>query len=86
MHQRQREIQAALHAARVPADAPVGGFGQPDPLEQRLGTAAALRAGQALERGLEHQMLAAGEDRVQCRLLKRGTDLARTCEPWRTMS
>ena len=41
VHERKREVEAALHAARVAADAAVGGFREPDPLEQRLGARAA---------------------------------------------
>ena len=72
MDQSQREIQAALHPARVAADPAIGRLGQANPLEQRLGAPAAVVARQALERGLEDEMLAAGEDRVERSFLERG--------------
>ena len=52
--QRQREVQPALHPARVAADPAVGRLGQPDALEQRVRALAPLGRRQALERGLEH--------------------------------
>ena len=74
MHERQREVKAALHPSRVPADSPVSGLGEADALEQCLRPPATLGAGQALQRGLEHQVLAAGEDRVERGLLEGGAD------------
>ena len=34
VHEREREIEPPLHAARVAADLAVGGLGQPDAVEQ----------------------------------------------------
>ena len=47
--QRQRQVEAALHAARVAADAAVGGLGEADALQQRVAAALDLarRAGRA---------------------------------------
>ena len=70
----QGEIQAALHSPRVAAYPAVGRLGQPDPLEQLLGATPAVPAGQTLQRALEQQMFAAGEDRVERRLLERRPD------------
>ena len=42
VHEREREVEPAAHAAGVAADAPVGGVGEPDALEQLVG--ARLRA------------------------------------------
>ena len=44
VHEREREVQSALHAAGVAADAPVGRFGQADALEQLLRRARRARA------------------------------------------
>ena len=74
VHERQREVQAALHAARVAADAAVGGFGQADALEQLLRAARAVGLRHSLQRRLQHQVLATGEDRVERGLLQRGAD------------
>jgi hypothetical protein len=74
--EREREVEAPLHAAGVRADAAVGGGGEADSLEQLLGAGAALRAGESVQRGLEAQVLAAGEQRVERRLLQRGADHA----------
>ena len=74
VHEREREVQAALHAARVAADAAIGRFGQPDALEQLLRAPRALGLGHALQRRLQHEVLAPGEDRVERGLLQRGAD------------
>ena len=74
MHQRQREVEAPLHPARVAADAAVGGLREPHPVEQRLRALLALRCGDALEGRLQHQVLAAGQDRVERGLLQRRAD------------
>ena len=42
VHERQREVEPALHAARVAADLAVGGVGEADALEQLVAAAAAL--------------------------------------------
>ena len=54
VHERQRQVEPALHSARVAADATVGRLGQPDALEQRLGAPPSLGGRQSLQRGLEH--------------------------------
>ena len=55
VHERQREIEPALHPARVAADAAIGGFGEPDALEQLLRALLAAARGKALERRLERR-------------------------------
>ena len=73
--EREREVEPALHAARVAADAAVGGLGQPDALEQLARARLARSAlGEALQRRLEQQVLATGEDRVERGLLERRAD------------
>ena len=75
MDERQREVEPALHPARVAADVAVGRFGQADPLEQLVARAASRSAlREALQRRLQPQVLAAGEERVERRLLQRGAD------------
>ena len=74
MDERQRQVEPALHPARVAADPPVGRVGQADPLEQRVRPAFAIGLREALQRRLETQMLTAGEDRVQRGLLQRRAD------------
>ena len=74
VHEREREVEAALHAAGVAADLAVGRVGEADALEQLGAAAAALALGQAVQRGLEAQVLAAGEQRVERGLLERGAD------------
>ncbi len=58
--QRRGEVEPALHPARVAADAAVGGRGEVDPLEQVVGAPLAFSAGQALQRRLQPNQLAAG--------------------------
>ena len=74
MHEREREVQAALHAAGVAADLAVGRVGEADALEQLGAADDALALGQAVERGLEAQVLAAREERVERGLLEGGAD------------
>src|SRR5690348_3038362 len=74
MNKGESEVQPPLHAARVAADPPLGGLGQTDPLKQLLGASSPLGAGDALQRGLENEMLAPGEDRIEGGLLQRGAD------------
>jgi hypothetical protein len=69
-----RRDQAALHSPRIAADPAVSRLGLPDPLEQLLNATPAVRARQALQGGLKEQMFASGEDRVERRLLERGSD------------
>ena len=76
MHQRRGEVEAALHASRVGPDAPLGGLGQADPLEQRVGAAPALGAVEPVERGLHPDQLHAGHQRVEGRLLEGDADRA----------
>ena len=81
--ERHREVEPALHAARVAADPAVGRLREADPREQLVRARQALGAGQRLERRLEPQVLAAGEERVERRLLERRPDLRSTFEPFR---
>ena len=74
--QRRGEVEPALHAARVGADAAVGGGGQVDPLEQVVGAAPALGGGDALQGRLQADQLAAGHQRVERRFLQGDADRA----------
>ena len=72
--QRQREVETALHPARVGLHFAVGGLREPDALEQRFASLPALRLGHAVQRRLQAQVLAAGEQRVERGLLQRRAD------------
>ena len=74
MDQRQREVEAAAHAARVGADPTVGRRGQADPLEQAVGPGVGFLAGDAVQDGLELEQLAAGHEGVDGRVLQRHAD------------
>jgi hypothetical protein len=52
VHERQRQVQPALHAAGVAADLAVGRVGQPDALEQLDGARAALGLRQPVQPAL----------------------------------
>ena len=80
VREREREVEPALHPARVAADLAVGCERQPDPLEQLLRADAALGAGDPVQRALEPEVLAAGEQVVERGLLQRGAD--RRSAPW----
>ena len=45
VHERERQVEPALHPARVPAHLAIGGFGEADALEQLLGASGARPAG-----------------------------------------
>ena len=76
MHEREAEVEPALHPARVAADLAVGRVGQPDPLEQFAAAPFALGPAEAVQGALQAHVLAAGEERVERRLLQRGADRA----------
>ena len=70
----KRQVEPALHAARVAADLAVRGLGEPDALEQLVAARAPLRLRHALQRRLQTHVIAAREQRVERRLLQRGAD------------
>ena len=74
--ERRGEVEPALHAARVAADAAVGGGGEVDPFEQVVGAPPALGGGDALQRRLQADQLAAGHQRVERRFLQGDADRA----------
>ena len=76
VNQRRGEVEAAAHAARVGADAPVGGLRQPDAVEQRVAELAAPARGHGVQRRLQVDQLAAGHQGVERGLLERDPDLA----------
>ncbi len=77
--EREREVEPALHAARVAVHLAVGGLGEADPAEQLVGPGRPLAAREAVERRLQPDVLAAGEEPVERRFLQgcadRGADL-----------
>ena len=72
--ERERQVEPALHAARVRLHLAVARLGQAHALEQLVGAPATALARQRLERRLQPQVLAAGEQRVERGLLQRGAD------------
>src|SRR5215212_10937746 len=74
VHQREGEVQTALHPARVAAHLPVGGLLEPDALQELLPAPPALLAREAVQRGLQVKVLAALQERVERRLLQRRPD------------
>ena len=48
VHERQREVEATLHAAGVAAHLAVGGLGQADALDQLLPAPDPLRSGETM--------------------------------------
>ncbi len=74
VEQAHRDVEPALHAARVGLDLAVGGVGEAEALE-RLGRAALqLGAGDAVELALEHEVLAPGGLAVGAVLLRDDAD------------
>ena len=74
VHERQREVEPAAHAARVAAHAAIAGLGEPDAVEQLRRPLAGLRPSQPVQRALHAQQLAAGHQRVDRRLLQGDAD------------
>ena len=87
VHERQREVEPPLHAARVAADAAVGRLGQPDALEQLL---RARRARSAF--GMPCSVACSSRCSRPVRIASSAASCsaapidARTCAPSRTMS
>ena len=74
MHEGEREVEPALHAARVAADAPVRRLDEADTLEQLAAAADALGLGHAVHPGLQPHVLATREEWVERGLLEGGAD------------
>ena len=73
--ERQRQVEPPLHPARVAADFAVGRLGEPDPLEQLLPALVSRSAlAEPVQGGLQAHVLAAGQQRVERRLLQRRAD------------
>ena len=81
MDERERQVEPALHPAGVAAHLAVGRVVETDALEQLVGARPALGPRQRLERRLQAQVLAAGEQRVERGLLERRPDRWRTSGP-----
>jgi hypothetical protein len=75
VHERERQVEPALHAARVAADLAVGRVGEADALEQLGAAAAPLGLGQPVEPALQLHVLAAGEEVVERGVLQRRADV-----------
>ena len=69
------QIQAATHTAGVLPRRPVGGVGQIEALQQRIGTAAGVVRCEVEQLGEHHQVLPAAEQLVDSRVLPRQGDL-----------
>ena len=60
MDQAHRHVELAAHAARVGLGEPTGRLGQPEPLEQLVDPAPQRGAVEAMDPGLEDEVLATG--------------------------
>ena len=74
VHQREREVQAPAHAARVAADLAVRRIGQPDARDQLVAAAGCVRLGEAVHPGLQAHVLAGGQELVERGLLQGDAD------------
>jgi hypothetical protein len=72
--ERQRQVQAALHPARVAADPAIAASESPTRSSSSWARRDRVGPRYPLQRSLEHQMLAAGQDRVKRGLLQCGPD------------
>src|SRR5215210_7170700 len=64
VHQRESEVEAALHPARVTAYFPVRSVFEPDALQQLLPTPLALLPRESVQCGLEAKVLAASQEGI----------------------
>ena len=74
VHESEREVEPPLHPARVRAHLAVGCRLEPHALEQLVRPLLALGAGDAVQRRLEAQVLAAREQRVERGFLEGSAD------------
>ena len=74
MHEREREVEPPLHAPRVAGDLAVGGVHETDAMEKLLRARATLLLRHALQRRLQAEVVARGEERVERGLLQRDAD------------
>ena len=74
VHERKRQVEAALHSARVAADLSPRRVGEPDPVDQLIAAPLRIRLGQPVHPGLKAHVLASGEERVERGLLERDAD------------
>ncbi len=72
--QRERKIEPALHPARVRADLAVAGRGEADAIEEPVDQFLPPGAADPVQRRLQPQVLAAGQERVEGGLLQGGSD------------
>jgi hypothetical protein len=70
----EREVEPSLHPARVPRDLAIGRIDEADAVQQLLGARLPLRLRDALQRRLQAQVVAGGEERVESRFLERDAD------------
>ena len=74
VHERERQVEAAAHAARVAAHAPVRRLREPHAPQQLARTLLRRCRPQPVQRPLHPQQLAAGHERVDRGLLERDAD------------
>ena len=72
--ERQGEVETPLHAAGVALHLAVGRLAQPDARQELVRALAALVAREPLQRRLQANVVAAGQERVERGLLERGAD------------
>ena len=73
--ERRGEVEAALHAAGIAADPPVGVFGEADDVEQVGDALLDLLPGDVEEAGLQAEQLSSGLEHVEADLLEGDADL-----------
>jgi hypothetical protein len=74
VYQREGQIEAPLHAARVAAHLAVGGLCQTHAGEQLAGAPLGLVAADAVQGGLQPEVLGAGQERIERGLLEGGAN------------
>ena len=74
MHECEGEVEPTLHAPRVALHLAIRRLGQPDPNEQLLTARAPIVASDPVHRGLQPQMLAPCQKRIERGLLQGCTD------------
>ena len=86
VHERERQVEPALHPAGVAADLAIGRLGQADALEQLVARDCRSRRGRPLQRRLQAEVVAARQHGSSAASCSAAPIIERTAGPSRTTS
>src|SRR5439155_15747874 len=82
VHEREGEVETTLHPPGVTLDLAIRGFGQADARQQLVTASLPLLAGDPVHGRLQPEMLAAGQEWIESRLLQRRADCLADLRPF----